>query len=267
VISAVLAILLALGGVVAEPTPLTFKITQFLTPVVKGEVCFSGNAEGIAILDKAVMDYGGFFLVNFVEKRRKQVSALISISPMVALRPKCYIGARLSGPQSPLLHRIKVHGGAFNYQNVPKNSKIVSGGLPAVYYVVRDPMIALNGLINSPWVNANIGPQLRFSAFSILSKVTQQSEQRTTRKQRLGDHCDEIPSRPISRVLLSDQVPLFAFIALVPIGVGLIFAGFGKFISNAIDSGRYWRWGIIGYLSVIVGAALAAIGITGLLGG
>lgn len=47
-------------------------------------------------------------------------------------------------------------------------------------------------------------------------------------------------------------------------GTGLVALGFGTFITKAVDSGHYLRWGAAGLCAVLLGAGLAATGVTGL---
>src|SRR5690606_18213623 len=97
-------------------------------------------------------------------------------------------------------------------------------------------------------LDGDIGAELGFRATTVLPKVNDQRDQRPQGQERLSDDGPEHRLGPIRHTLLRYNITPLALLALIPIGVGLLFAGFGYFIGKAVDSRRY-RWAAVGGVS------------------
>lgn len=147
----------------------------------------------------------------------------------------------------------------------------ICGRLPLVFHVdIYEPLFgsAVGGFSKQIGLSESyVGAGLSFGTLATLTDVEKDSRESASGQKRLQNDSPEIGLRPMGGPFLSDNIPLFALVAFIPIGVGLIFSGFGKFIRNAVNSRHPWRWGVLGHLTALLGAALAATGVTGLLGG
>ena len=140
--------------------------------------------------------------------------------------------------------------------------KRIRGRLPYILDADGKHIVAISALLDTSRLHDDIGSQLSFAAFPILSQIYDQRYQSAEGENGLGNHNPEHRAGPIGHALLSNDVPLLALFALFPIGIALL----GHLIRKAVDSNN-GVWAIVGGVSALLGAALIDTGITGLLGG
>lgn len=116
--------------------------------------------------------------------------------------------------------------------------------------------------IHVEFIDSHIGSKLPLRAQAVLAQVQNERRQSATSKHRLHDDGPEHPLGPFRHALLCRNIPPLALVALIPIGIALLYAGLFKLISYAAER-KQVRWAILGWLSSLLGAGLIAGAITG----
>lgn len=116
--------------------------------------------------------------------------------------------------------------------------------------------------VQGGYYGRDIGSQLQFGTFPVLSQVANQGDQCSQRQSGLCNHNDEHPKGPIGHFLLRYNISPFALIPFLLVGVALLYAGFFKLIDYAIERQNY-RWAIVAWCSALTGAFLFAFATTG----